>query len=163
MNVSPAQFVNSSLPEDFGALVHEAGIDPELIHLEITEAAYVTEDSLHQKMDAFIGQGFRMVLDDFGSGYSNLNRVMDYPFSNIKLDMGFVRTGLSRQGSMLQDLIHAFHDMGFSVTAEGIETEDMASRMRDYGCDYFQGYLYSKPLPINEFIARYGAGQIVQS
>lgn len=158
VNVSPAQFVNTQLSEEYGEMVRKTGINPELIHLEITEAAYVTEDALHQRMDAFIRQDFRMALDDFGSGYSNLNRVMDYPFSNIKLDMGFVRTGLAKQGSILGDLIHAFHDMGFSVTAEGIETQEMADRMRDYGCDFFQGYLYSKPLPMDEFIAKYGAG-----
>lgn len=156
VNVSPAQFINTSLSEQYGDLVRNAGIDPELIHLEITEAAYVTEDSLHQRMDAFIRQNFHIALDDFGSGYSNLNRVMDYPFSNIKLDMGFVRTGLARKGDILGDLIHAFHDMCFTVTAEGIETEEMAQRMRGYGCDYFQGYLYSKPLPIKDFIAKYG-------
>lgn len=155
VNVSPAQFVNTKLSEEYGEMVRKSGIDPELIHLEITEAAYVTEDSLHQRMDAFIRQNFRIALDDFGSGYSNLNRVMDYPFSNIKLDMGFVRTGLAKKGNLLGDLIHAFHDMGFSVTAEGIETEEMADRMRAYGCDYFQGYLFSKPLPIKEFLAKY--------
>lgn len=156
VNVSPAQFINTRLSEQYGDMVRKAGINPELIHLEITEAAYVTEDSLHQRMDAFISQNFHIALDDFGSGYSNLNRVMDYPFSNIKLDMNFVRSGLARKGDILGDLIHAFHDMGFSVTAEGIETEDMAGRMRGYGCDYFQGYLYSKPLPASEFVAKYG-------
>lgn len=132
--------------------VRKSGIDPELIHLEVTEAAYVSEESLRQKMDAFIRQDFHMALDDFGSGYSNLNRVMGYPFSNIKLDMEFVRSALANRSSILGDLIHAFHDAGFSVTAEGIETEDMAEQLRRYGCDYFQGYLYSRPLPVNDFV-----------
>lgn len=156
VNVSPAQFVNIQLSDQYSAIVRRIGIEPERLHLEITEAAYVSENSLHQRMNAFLSQNFRMVLDDFGSGYSNLNRVMDYPFSNIKLDMDFVRMGLAKHKSMLGDLIHAFHDMGFSVTAEGIETEEMAASMRQYGCDFFQGFLYSKPLPMDEFAEKYG-------
>lgn len=157
VNVSPAQFVNIHLSDEYSSIAHEAGVDTKQLHLEITEAAYVSEYFLHQRMDAFISQGFHMVLDDFGSGYSNLNRVMDYPFSNIKLDMAFVKTGLAKHGSMLGDIIHAFHDMGFSVTAEGIETEDMAASMREYGCDFFQGFLYSRPLQMDAFARQFSS------
>ena len=77
---------------------------------------------------------------------------MDIDFSNIKLDMKIVWDYIRDRDTLLPSLVHAFKQMGFSITAEGIETQDMAEAMANIGCDYLQGYAFSKPLPIDDFV-----------
>ena len=98
------------------------------------------------------------MLDDYGSGYSNLTRVRHYPFVNIKLDMEVV-WDYNREGdSLLPNIVKAFRQMGFSITAEGIETREMADALTEIGCDYLQGFLFDRPLPMDEFVEKYQAG-----
>lgn len=155
VNVSPAQFNNISLSDQFLKIARKMGISQNVMHLEITETAYTSSRTLQQRAEAFTEKHFRIVLDDFGSGYSNLSRVITCPFSNVKLDMSFVWSCFEKKSEILKETIHLLHSMGFTVTAEGIETKEMADTLRSYGCDYFQGYYYSKPLPVNEFISKY--------
>lgn len=156
VNVSPGQFVNLNLSKEFAGIVEGSGISMNSIHLEITEEAYIADASLQDKIDAFRKNQFQIVLDDFGSGYSSLSRVISNPFSNIKLDISFVRSSLEGEQNILPEMVQAFHKIGFTVTAEGVETADMVDRLRDYGCDFLQGYYYSKPLPVDEFVRKYG-------
>ena len=97
--------------------------------------------------------GFEFSLDDYGSGYSNLSRVRQYPFTNIKIDMEVVRNYCRDRDLLLPAMVQAFRKMSFSVTAEGIETEEMADAMKDIGCNYLQGYFFSRPVPMDEFLA----------
>lgn len=129
------------------------------IHLEITEEAYISDDSLTQMLNIFHESDFKIVLDDFGTGYSSLSRVIQNHFSNIKLDMSFVRGSMRGQNDILAEMIQAFHKLGNDVTAEGVETQAMAEKLASYGCDYLQGYLYSKPLPTSDFLQKYGAAE----
>ena len=99
--------------------------------------------------------GFYFVLDDYGRGYSNLSRLKKCPFINVKLDMSLVWEYDREPDAMLPNAIETFKNMGFSVTAEGIENENMAKKMMAIGCDFLQGYFYSKPLPMDEFIQKY--------
>ena len=78
-----------------------------------------------------------------------------YPFANIKLDMGIVWDYIADKDVLLPTIVQAFKQMGFSVTAEGIENAEMADAMSALGCDYLQGYYFSKPLPTDEFVAKY--------
>lgn len=156
VNVSPGQFVNLNLSKEFAGIVEGSGISMSSIHLEITEEAYIADNSLQEKIDAFRKNQFQIVLDDFGSGYSSLSRVISNPFSNIKLDISFVRSSLEGEQNILPEMVQAFHKIGFTVTAEGVETADMVDRLRDYGCDFLQGYYYSKPIPVEEFVRKYG-------
>lgn len=157
VNVSPGQFVNLNLSREFAGIVEGSGISMNSIHLEITEEAYIADNSLQEKINAFRKNQFQIVLDDFGSGYSSLSRVISNPFSNIKLDISFVRSSLEGEQNILPEMVQAFHKIGFTVTAEGVETAEMADRLREYGCDFFQGYYYSKPLPAEGFVKKYGA------
>ena len=75
-----------------------------------------------------------------------------YPFSNIKIDMEVVRNYYRDRDPLLPALLKGFKQMSFSITAEGIETEEMAEALREIGCDYFQGYYFSRPLPMEEFL-----------
>ena len=101
--------------------------------------------------------GFQFVLDDYGSGYSNVSRLKRCPFINVKLDMEIVWDYYKSRDKILPSLVETFRQMGFSVTAEGIETLDMAEEMKKIGCDYLQGYCFDRPLPAVEFAKKYGA------
>ena len=111
---------------------------------------------LERQVKSMRGLGFQFALDDYGSGYSNLTRVKHYPFANIKIDREVVWGYCRDHDTLLPAIVQSFREMGFSVTAEGIETEEMARNLVDIGCAYLQGFLYSKPLPMEEFLEKYG-------
>jgi EAL domain-containing protein (putative c-di-GMP-specific phosphodiesterase class I) len=100
-------------------------------------------------------KGFMFVLDDYGTGYSNLSRLRNCPFINIKLDMSIVRDYCKKPDEMLPNMVHTFKHLHFEVTAEGVEDVGMAVMLKEIGCDYLQGYHYSKPIPMNEFVDKY--------
>ena len=151
VNLSPMQFMNNSLADKFNAIINTSGIDVSHIHLEITEEAMVDQFVLERQIGVMKESGFKFVLDDYGKGYSNLDRLKSIPFINIKIDMAIVRDYCNNPDKLLPSVIQTFKIMGFTVTAEGIETEEMADAMYKIGCDYLQGYLFSPPVPIEEF------------
>ena len=155
VNLSPIQCMRSDLSERFIAIMRKYKAEPERIHLEITEQSMGDFDAIVKQVDNLKRAGFRFSLDDFGSGYSNLTRLKYYPFFNVKLDMDVVRDYCSNGGPFVPNLMNALKQMGYTITAEGIETKEMADKMKAIGCDYLQGYLYSKPLPTEEFVLKY--------
>ena len=156
VNLSPVQFMKADLAERYGAIIDKYGIDSSKIHLEITEESMIDDGFLRRQVQAMKGKGFMFVLDDYGTGYSNLARLKNCPFINVKLDMSLVWDYIKSPDKILPSMIEAFRHMGFSITAEGIEDETMAATMTDIGCDYLQGFHFSKPLPIDEFVVKYG-------
>ncbi|MBO4915465.1 MAG: EAL domain-containing protein [Oscillospiraceae bacterium] len=155
VNLSPIQCMKRDLSERFLVILAECGISPELIRLEITEQAVVDIPLLESHIETLRLSGFNFSLDDYGSGYSNLGRVRQYPFVNIKLDMEVVWDYFHDQNQLLPSMVKAFKEMGYNVTAEGIESEEMADALAAIGCDYLQGFYFSKPLPIDEFVKKY--------
>lgn len=155
VNLSPSQFVRTDLAERYYAIIEKYGIEPSCVHLEITEGSMIDENFLQKQMSAMNEKGFKFVLDDYGTGYSNLSRLKTCPFINVKLDMSIVWDYCGKPDGILPSMIQAFKQMGFYITAEGIEDERMADTMKDIGCDLLQGYYYSKPLPAGEFADRY--------
>ena len=158
VNLSPIQCMKTDLSRRFSDILHQYGVSTNIIHLEITEQSVLDIPRLESQIQILQRSGFRFSLDDYGSGYSNLSRVKQYPFANIKLDMGVVWDYYrdKEKDVLLPTVVRAFKDMGFSVTAEGIETKEIADAMCDLGCDYLQGYYFSKPLPVQEFVEKYG-------
>ena len=152
VNLSPNQFMSRDIPARFASILEEYGIAPEKIHLELTEQSMIDFSLMHEQIQRLHESGFEFALDDYGSGYSNLTRVRQYPFSNIKIDMEVVRNYFRDRDPILPALLQAFKQMSFSITAEGIETAEMAEALREIGCDYFQGYYYSRPVSMNEFL-----------
>ncbi|MBR0280999.1 MAG: EAL domain-containing protein [Oscillibacter sp.] len=155
VNLSPIQCMKKDLSERFSTILEQYGVSTEIIHLEITEQSVMDISRLEQQIHVLQGFGFRFSLDDYGSGYSNLSRVKQYPFANIKLDMSIVWDYFRDKDVLLPTIVQAFKEMGFSITAEGIETAEMADTMSAIGCDYLQGYYFSKPLPTEEFVTKY--------
>ena len=155
VNLSPVQFMRADLAERYRVIIDKYGVDPEKIHLEITEESMIDDGFLRRQIQALGGKGFMFVLDDYGTGYSNLTMLKKCPFINIKLDMSLVWDYFSYPDDILPSMIEAFKHMNFSVTAEGIEDENMADVMSSIGCDFLQGFHFSKPLPMEEFVAKY--------
>ena len=155
VNLSPIQCMHSHLPRLFSSVLHEYGIDADLIHLEITEESMINYAKQERQIANLLQCGFQFALDDYGSGFSNLHQVKRISFTNIKLDMKIVWDYIRDRDSLLPALVQAFRQMGFSITAEGIETPEMADAMLEIGCDYLQGYYFSKPMPMAEFADKY--------
>ena len=155
VNLSPLQFLKTDLSNRFTSIIEKYGVRPENIHLEITEESMIDYALLKKQVFDIKNAGFHFVLDDFGAGYSNVTRLNRYPFINIKLDMQVVWEYFKNREEILPALIQAFKHMGFSVTAEGIESKEMADEMKKLGCDFLQGFYFSQPLPVEEFLTKY--------
>ena len=153
VNLSPLQFMSQDIPDRFTAILREYGVSTGQIHLEITEQSMIDFSLMREQIMGLHSNGFEFALDDYGSGYSNLTRVRQYPFTNIKIDMEVIRNYYRDRDPLLPSLIQAFKKMKFSITAEGIETADMAAAMKEIGCDYLQGFYFSRPVPMPEFAA----------
>lgn len=153
VNLSPYQLGQRDLALRYGRILEDSGVLPALIPLEITEQTLVDSALLQEQLHRLRQAGFSFVLDDYGSGYSNLLRLRQYPFRSLKIDMEVVWEYCRMPFPLLPAFIDTLKDMDIKVTAEGIEDENMVRIMTDLGCDYLQGYYYSKPLPAEEFIA----------
>ncbi len=155
VNLSPIQFMKSDLAERFDSIIRKYNVDPHMIHLEITEESMIDENLLHRQITAMQEKGFSFVLDDYGIGYSNLTRLKKCSFINVKLDMSLVWDYYKDPDEILPSMIQAFKHMNFGITSEGIEDKKMAEMMCSIGCDLLQGYYYSKPLSMNDFLRKY--------
>ncbi len=158
VNLSPIQCMHSDLPRIFTSILKEYGVPAAQIHFEITEESIINYAKQEKQIEDLLKCGFQISLDDYGSGFSNLHQVKKFSFSNIKLDMNIVWDYIRDRDALLPALVQAFRQMGFSITAEGVETREMAEAMAGIGCDYLQGYYYSKPLPMEEFAGKYMRG-----
>lgn len=156
VNLSPIQFLRPDLNERFSAILEKYDVAAKKIHLEITEESMIDYALLQKQIQTMRSTGFQFVLDDYGSGYSNVSRLKRCPFANIKLDMELVRDYFKDHDKLVPGLVQSFKQMGFTVTAEGVETLEMVDEMKKIGCDYLQGFYFSKPLPSDEFAKKYG-------
>ena len=156
VNLSPIQCLRRDLTDRLTGALKQYDIPAGMIHLEITEQSIIDYAMMKEQIDGLRDAGFPFVLDDYGSGYSNLTRVKHYPFIDIKLDMEVVWDYFKTRDSLLPHVVTAFKELGFTVTAEGIETQEMADVLAGIGCNHLQGYLFDRPLPIDEFVKKYG-------
>lgn len=154
VNVSRVDLYNPKLPELLFDLINKYKIPIQYLHLEITESAYT--DNAKQMID-IVNEirkiGFVIEMDDFGTGYSSLNMLSDLPIEILKLDMSFLRNNVGRSSgrSVIQFVINLAKWLGLFVVAEGVETQEQAIFLRNMGCDYAQGYYYSKPVDDSDF------------
>ena len=151
VNLSPIQCQNKKLPVKIDNIADINAIDHKYIHLEITEDSIIDAKILKNQMNLLISDGYNFSLDDFGSGFSNITRVKKFPFNNIKLDMSIVRDHFKEPDNMLPNIVKTFTERGLSVTAEGVETKEMADVLENMGCKFLQGYYFSKPITVEEF------------
>ena len=135
-------------------LVNINGFTPEKLLLEITESAYT--DSSQEIIDTVKGlrnNGFKIEMDDFGSGYSSLNMLTSLPIDALKLDMKFIRNICEnkKDSRLVEIMIQIARLLEVPVIAEGVETKEQMELLKSIGCDIIQGYYFSKPLPPEEF------------
>ncbi len=132
-------------------------VSAKLLHVEITESAVVGNSKKANEIIRNLHKyGYMVEMDDFGSGYSSLNVLREIDFDVIKLDMLFMSNepGNNRGGTILSSIVRMAKWLGMPVIAEGVETVTQADFLRSIGCNYIQGYLYSRPLPEKEYIER---------
>ena len=156
VNVSRRDIYNADITKTFLELIDKYGLQPEELHLEITESAY-TEDSeqLIGVIDELKRNGFTIEMDDFGSGYSSLNMLSEIPIDILKLDMKFVQgKDLANNRNIMNFVMGLAKWMNLLVVAEGVETQDQINVLKALECNYVQGYFYSKPLPAEEFFVQ---------
>lgn len=155
VNISRADFIYFRGQDVLQPLVEKYGLQPSDLHLEVTESAYVDhQEMVISQVNSLHKRGFPIELDDFGTGYSSLSMFSHMNIDVVKLDMSFIRQARSEQNDkMLQHIITMCKAMGLQVLSEGVETEEQLQRLLSMGCDYVQGYYYSKPLPEAEFEA----------
>ena len=156
LNVSPRQFHLTDLAGCTAAALHASGFPAALLELEITESALAerTEEA-RQVLVRLRELGVRIAVDDFGTGYSSLAQLKRFPIDVLKIDQGFIRDIPQSEDDMAISaaIIAMGHSMGLSVLAEGVETEGQLAFLRERGCDTYQGYLCSRPMPANDFVA----------
>jgi len=150
VNLSPMQFKDPNLVRTVLQILAQTGLASELLELEVTETA-VMEDSVATlaTLDALHVEGIQIALDDFGTGYSSMNYLKRMPLSNLKIDQSFVQ-GLPDDRdnhAIVRAILSLARNLGFRVTAEGVETLEQLETLRGMGCDSLQGYYFSKPVP----------------
>lgn len=156
INLSAVQFRQPDLPDLVGTILHDTGLAPEWLELELTESvamhdpegAIATMQQLHQR-------GVRMSVDDFGTGYSSLNYLKRFQIYKLKIDQSFVRdvTRSPEDARIVEAIVQMAESMGLTTIAEGVETPEQLEFLRSHGCREIQGYHLSRPLSATDFEA----------
>jgi len=150
VNLSALQLLRPDLVDRIAEILEETGLDGSDLCLEITESAIMRDEAAATAtFSRFRDLGVRIHLDDFGTGYSSLAALHRYPVDALKIDHSFVSA--IGTGSQKAEIVHTIttlaHQLGMDVIAEGVETTEQLKRLREMGCDYGQGFLFSKPVP----------------
>lgn len=154
VNVSARQFGQANFVAQVQAVVQRHAIDPTRLKLELTESMLVENISdIIASMTALKKIGIQFSLDDFGTGYSSLQYLQKLPLDQLKIDQSFVRDMTVDVGdnAIVQTIIAMAKVLNLDIIAEGVETEEQHQRLHFLGCDHYQGYLFSKPVPIEQF------------
>ena len=154
VNVSRVDMQDPELVDRLLELVEENDLKPADLLLEITESAYIDDsEKIIEKVKNLRELGFRIEMDDFGSGYSSLSMLSCLPIDALKLDMQFVRSAFrgTKDTRLLEAMIRLAGSFKVMTIAEGVETEDQYLALKEMGCDIIQGYYFSRPLPADEF------------
>jgi EAL domain-containing protein (putative c-di-GMP-specific phosphodiesterase class I) len=163
VNVSAQQFRQPDFVALVLNIVERCGVDPSRLKLELTESMLVNDiEDLIAKMTALKERGVGCSLDDFGTGFSSLSYLKRMPLSQLKIDQTFVRDLLTNpnDAAIASTVVNLGQNLGLDVIAEGVETEGQRQFLESIGCHHFQGYLFSKPLPVADFdayLARHSA------
>ena len=165
VNVSRIDFELIDVAQLFQSLKEKYRIDPKLIGIEVTESAYADNyDTVQKTISRLRELGFRIYLDDFGSGYSNLNSLSDMKLDILKLDMKFVQ-GRDEQRTIkiMESIINMAHLLNLPVVCEGVETEAQLKMVKALGIYYVQGYYYYRPFPYDRMEEMLRAGDRVDT
>lgn len=154
VNISRVSINNPDIVQVLADIVKKNNIPASLLNLEITESAYMDNPEIMTDIvNDFKANGFTVMMDDFGSGYSSLNTLKNIPVDVLKIDMKFIE-GADKEGKgriILSSVIRMAGWLGMPVIVEGVEEEYQSNFLRSMGCGYIQGYYYAKPMPVSEY------------
>lgn len=155
VNFSPAHFIRRDLYKRISDILSATGFPGSALELEVTETFMATEnETLLEQLNQIRSLGVEISIDDFGIAYSSLSRLKRLPINTLKIDRSFISDiGKDHDDEVIvKTIIDMAHNLNLKVVAEGVETEDQLTFVKQYGCDLVQGYLFSQPLPIDELI-----------
>lgn len=160
VNLSARQLSDPNLLMHIVGILNNLGFPPQLLHLEMTESALIQHEPRTARLfDKFKKKGLNFVVDDFGTGYSSLKYLHDYPFETLKIDRSFTQSlngKINKNERIIQSIITLAGNLNMEVVAEGIEKKHQLEKLKELNCRYGQGFYFSRPIPINEIIRRYG-------
>ena len=154
INISPKDFYFLDIYQVITGLVEKYGISPHRLHLEITESSVMNNANEHIKQINNLREyGFTVEMDDFGSGYSSLNMLKDMPVDILKIDMVFLgkTSDYKKSKIILNSIVNMANNLEMPQITEGVETKEQFDMLKEMGCKLFQGYFFSKPVPLSEF------------
>ena len=160
VNVSALQIQRPNFANEVSEILQASGLPPDRLVVELTESALMQKpEQGSYAMEQLQQMGVRIAMDDFGTGHSSLNYVSVLPISMLKIDRSFVLNCTKRKtdASILAAIVTMGHAMGLKVLAEGVETEEQATMLREQGCDEVQGFLYSRPISKDRLMQLLGA------
>jgi diguanylate cyclase (GGDEF)-like protein/PAS domain S-box-containing protein len=154
VNLSARQFADEDLVKDIAAALESTGLQPELLELELTESMVIQNTERAGRVLAEIKKmGVRLAIDDFGVGYSSLTHLKRFPIDTLKVDRSFIRDlpQNAEDKALTEAIIAMGKSLNLTVVAEGVETQEQQTFLRDRACDEMQGFFFSKPIPSGEF------------
>jgi EAL domain-containing protein (putative c-di-GMP-specific phosphodiesterase class I) len=160
VNLSPREFEKENLVDRIDRLVAETEVLPARVNLEITETSYIHDPAATVAvLEALKERGFDLWLDDFGTGHSSIEHLQHFPLDGLKIPGGFIRevTGNRRCCSIVHGVVALALDLGLAVVCEEVENEEQLEFVRRAGADFIQGFLFSRPMPVEEFIEFLGS------
>ena len=153
VNLSVIQCMKDGISDDLLAILKKYNVDPAKINLEITESFMeISIEKMQKNLNKITESGITLSLDDYGTGYSNIERVAKLPISVIKFDKAFADAiNNPKMEKIIIDTIAMFKHIDYRIVVEGVENKEMADTYSTYGCDFIQGFYFSKPLPLDDF------------
>ena len=154
VNISGVQFHRGDIVTQVATILKETGLDPKYLELEVTESVFM--ENMQTAID-ILNQlhklGCELAVDDFGTGYSSLSYLRQFPIDRLKIDQSFVRNALVNPDDRMiaRTIINLGHSLNLKVIAEGVETSDHETFLKEDGCDEVQGFKYTKPIPEDKF------------
>ena len=160
VNLSALQFQRGDVLKMVEDALQRSGLAPERLELELTESILLQDvDAAMRILHSLKAIGVRLSIDDFGTGYSSLSYLKRLAVDKLKIDQSFVRD-LENDAAIVRAIIQLGQALQLAVIAEGVETEAQLTFLADLGCDEIQGYLFSRPVPAEEFVALLEKGSL---
>jgi diguanylate cyclase (GGDEF)-like protein/PAS domain S-box-containing protein len=155
VNVSGRQICNDHVVDKVAAALAHSGLAPQFLEIEVTESMVMQDASRAiSTLSALQDMGVTLAIDDFGTGYSSLSYLKRFPVNTLKIDKSFIDglEGAADEAAITVAIIAMAHSLGHTVVAEGVETEAQVAFLRSHGCDQVQGYYFSRPVPVEQFV-----------
>lgn len=153
LNVSAKQIQNPKMAHEFLSVLRETGADPTMIRIEVTENAVINNDeSARNTLLQLVNYGMGIAIDDFGTGYASLSCLQRIPVDTLKVDRSFVKdcTTNDENASIIAAIVMMAKSLKLNIVAEGVETPEHVTFLRDLGCRHMQGYIFSRPIPADQ-------------